>query len=99
LLSFRDHVRLSRTLAPSLLCTFLAVGCAQERKPDAVERRFAALGEDPTLPEASRAVAAHTAFREWVDTFKQTPAPVPHGSSMTASRARSSGARTSPDSC
>lgn len=69
--------RLSRTLVPSLLCTFLAVGCAQERKTDAVERRFAALGEDPTLPEASRAVATHTAFREWVDTFKQTPAPVP----------------------
>jgi hypothetical protein len=69
--------RLSRTLVPSLLCTFLVVGCAQERKPDAIERRFAPLGEDPTLPEASRAVAAHTAFREWVDTFKQTPAPVP----------------------
>ncbi len=68
---------LSRTLVPSLLCTFLVVGCAQERKADAVERRFAALGEDPTLPEASRAVAAHTAFREWVDTFKQTAAPVP----------------------
>lgn len=69
--------RLSRTLVPSVLCTFLVVGCAQERKADAVERRFAALGEDPTLPEASRAVATHTAFRRWLDTFKQTPAPVP----------------------
>ncbi|MBL8923502.1 MAG: PKD domain-containing protein [Myxococcaceae bacterium] len=65
---------MSRSLLPALTIIFAA--CTQE-PPRRVERTFAPLSDEPTLTPASQAVAAHTAFRRWLDEFKQTPRPAP----------------------
>jgi hypothetical protein len=68
----------SRSFLPALAFTLVA-GCAQE-PPRRAERTFAPLSDEPVMTPASQAVAAHTAFRRWVDDFKQTPQPAPQHS-------------------
>jgi hypothetical protein len=55
----------------SVLATLLVLGACAKEDSRAAERQYAALGEEPVASAASQAVAAHTAFRRWLDDFKQ----------------------------
>ncbi|MBE2250149.1 MAG: PKD domain-containing protein [Myxococcus sp.] len=82
---------LSRNVGRTLLAAFIAVGCAQEPRTPPASRQYAPLLEEPAPSTGSQAVAAHAAFRGWLDAYKQTPADqqarlLEHGRALAAQR-------------
>jgi hypothetical protein len=63
----------SRNVVVAALFTALVAGCERSTANPSVERQFAPLRDAPaSAGERPDAVAAHGAFRRWVDAYKQT---------------------------